>query len=127
MHITADGGVSNGVFDSASINQRHVSELSETEFQYGMKIGYKDRPILRDIWLLSGDAARVKAYRERKGEFRRWGFADALTLKAEVGWGTTIEPDDNKERFTTAEDLIFEVGVQYSLPLENFGFPFKED
>lgn len=125
LEFTADGGLSNGIFDSASINQRSVSELSETEFQYGFKIGYSERPIIRDFLLLT-EIKSPEAYRDLKHDVYRWAFMDAVTMKAEVGWGTTIEPDDRKERFTTSEDLIFEVGLQYSLPLENLGFPLSE-
>jgi len=127
LEFEAEGKVTNGVFDSNTIGQRAVSELDETEFVYGVGIGWVDRPVLRDFHLLTGDAATLREYRGKKGKPWRWALMEAVQMSAGVGWGTTIVPDENRREFVTQDDLTFEVGIKYSVPLENLGSPYSDD
>jgi hypothetical protein len=121
---------SNGVFNASSIGQNAVAELDETEFQHRALIGYSEKPFLRDAYLLwkrSGDASQgPERYRLRRHDWVRWAVLDAFTANALVGFGTSVTPDDDRQRFDTASDLIFEVGISYEVPLERILTPFEE-
>lgn len=123
--VRAAGGASNGVFDSSSIGQRAVGELDETTLQYKFEVGYSERPFFRDIYLLTG-SGRLDAYRDRAFHPFRVLVLDAFKFTLLGGWGTQIEPDHQRGRFTTSEDLVFDASVTYEIPLEKIGFPFME-
>jgi hypothetical protein len=97
------------------------------DWAFNVQIGYSGRPILRDIFLLTGDQARLGEYRNwGPGSPIRWAFFEAFKFDAYFSYGRQVDPTTTGSAFKTSDKGGYYVGARYEVPLENLGQPFKE-
>lgn len=123
MKFGADGGVTNTTGRNGGPGQElnTPARFNETEWVYNFKLGWVDKPFLKDLYLLTGDRDRLSSYREeaRWSNPHRWGLLDALTISASYSYGSTVTDPRGDNNFTTKAKGGYEVKAAYSLPLEN--------
>ena len=96
------------------------------DWAFNVQIGYYGRPLLRDIFLLTGDQARLDEYRTwGQGDPWRWAFLEAFKFDANLSYGRQVDPTTTGSAFKTSDKGGYYVGARYEVPLENLGQPFK--
>lgn len=90
--------------------------LDDTQVAH-IRVGWFDKPILRDLRFLLGPS-EIKAYREQgPDDPRRVAFWDAIKFDAFIGYGDTVKETDGSLTEDTEKGQIKYIGVRYEIPL----------
>ena len=108
-------------------------KLDQDEETYELSIGYKEKPIFRDIWFLfyPGAMDRYRNMKNDKGKFIiRKFFLDAVTLDAKIGYGKKLEDTTdifnvNPSEFEDTEGTNYSITITYEIALDDFSM-FKK-
>ncbi|MEX2208287.1 MAG: hypothetical protein WEF50_18855 [Myxococcota bacterium] len=123
LKLSADGGVANmtGRNGGPGQDSNTPARFDHTEWVYSLKLGWKDKPILKDFYLLTGNEASLDKYRAmaRRKSAWRWALLDAVTVNASYSFGSTITDPDGDDNFTTKAKGGYEVKAAYTLPIES--------
>ncbi len=125
LKLSANFGKTNTSGFLAEENAVAQLRLRSSESVWAVKLGYFDKPVLRDIFLTGGQE-KLDEYRKRKKDAFRWAWLDAVKLNMQFGFGKTIEENAVTDNFKTEEKTIYYIGISYQLPLSKFGNEFIE-
>ena len=104
-----------------------VSLKLTADWTFNVQIGYSGKPLLRDIFLQTGEQARLGEYRNwGPGSRIRWAFFEAFKFDAYLSYSRQVDPTTTGSAFKTSDKGGYYVGARYEVPLENLGQPFKE-
>jgi hypothetical protein len=91
----------------------------DDRFVGNARLGWYDKPILRDAYLLGPGASltRLEEYRSRK-DFLKWGLLDAVKLSANCGYGSLVNDPEGDNNFTVDDGFVFDVRLTYAVSLD---------
>lgn len=125
LKLKADYGYTDTSGYTEHVGNATLVELDTDQSVWGVKFGYFNKKLLRDIYLF-GSQNNIDYYRKSKNKAFRWAFLDAVKFNMYAGYGKTEIEGSGLNNITIDERSNYYVGISYELPLSRLGNEFVE-